>query len=139
MPNTPAGSFATSEVIVLPFTHGELKVLLSTLRGESCAAVCKERRTALDKLVRYFDCFNRANDPETGRPRRAPEPCYVNADDPTDICPGWGVFTSDGTGEILIQSCDACWHGVPDALDDEDYVAHPVCQKALGAAYAADE
>lgn len=59
-------------------------------------------------------------------PRRSPEPCE-------ESCPGWAVFGVDRDPGLEIQACDACWHGQPNAPDDDEYRLHPVCIAALRA------
>lgn len=57
------------------------------------------------------------------QPRRSPKPC-------SEDCDGWAPFESDAHG-LVIERCDECWHGVPGAPADEDYLHFSVCRMAL--------
>ena len=44
-------------------------------------------------------------------------------------CPTW--FISDTSRGLEIQRCDACWHGVPDPLTDDEAALLPEAQAKL--------
>ena len=112
---------------MLRFSHDEIFVLVQAMRllGRITFASEDAKLSAIEKLEDYAQRYHRANDPGTGQPRRAPEPC-----DPD--CPGWAIF-DEGTDRCGIARCDSCWCSVPDPerLDDADYECHPICQSAL--------
>lgn len=50
------------------------------------------------------------------------EPCSPN-------CPGWAVFNVDT--EPVVETCDECWHGVPDPLTSDELTELPEAEHEL--------